>query len=326
MQTNINGTVYKKIYVRKKPTDDYELYKKAYVDNVQVYSAGNPVTYYADTGKVYTEEVDYEASCLSPKTFTPSKAGWTFIGWREDRTASADVLSKKNMGDAPVTLYAVYRQSVTLSYNGNGNTGGSVSNQTGNRYYNASGDTFNPSFKLKSNGYTKTNYVFTGWDLGAVGKEISLSENLTAYAQWVRYSNPMYWYNGSSYAAGYPTRWTVTAEDVDCDHPEDCEIGKGLDIHNLSGSCDEPWSFQAQATGNTGGNKYMEVVVREVVGYSPAGDGSITSTISINGYVINKAGTHTINVDGLNSVTMYADLSNFEYSQTYFVISSIRFY
>lgn len=316
MQTNINGTEYKKIYVRKKPTDDYELYKKAYVNNVQVYSAGNAVTYHVDSGKVYTEEVDYESSCLSPKTFTPSKPGWAFIGWREDGTASDDVLSKKIMGDAPVTLYAVYRQSVTLSYNGNGNTGGSVSNQTGNRYYNASGDTFNPSFKLKSNGYTKNYYVFNGWDLGAVGKEISLSENLTAYAQWVRYSNPMYWYNGSSYGAGYPTQWTITGTDVNCDHEEDCEIYYTNSIRQLYANHHEGWSLNAQATGGTGGNQFMEIAI---TGFSYA-------TLTINGKSITSTGTYKIDVTGLSSVTMYASLGGHEYAVGEITISSIKFY
>ena len=90
--------------------------KKAYLGDTKIYSAGNIVTYRVDNGVTYQEEVDSDASCLNPTTFTPSKSGWTFVGWREDTTASSDVLSSKIMGDEPITLYAVFRKAVTLYY------------------------------------------------------------------------------------------------------------------------------------------------------------------------------------------------------------------
>lgn len=148
---------------------------------------------------------------------------------------------------------------------------------------------------------------------------------------WTK-SNPVYWLQGAShgsggtYGAGYPTQWTVTYEDVNCDHPEDCGIYEDLQIAGIECRSDEAWTVHAQATGSTGGNETMEIVVSDVLGYDPEEDGTITSYISINGYVINKRGTHIINVSGLSSVTMYAYLSNFEYCTTYFSIDSIRFY
>ncbi len=90
--------------------------KKAYLGDVKVYSSGNIVTYMVDSGVTYREEVDEGASCLSPKTFTPTKNGWTFAGWREDKTANGSVLTNKVMGDAPVTLYAVFKQDVTKTF------------------------------------------------------------------------------------------------------------------------------------------------------------------------------------------------------------------
>lgn len=65
----------------------------------KIYSAGNIVTYYVDSGTYYTEEVDSDASCLSPKTFTPSKDGWSFVGWRKDKTASNYVLGEYGVGE-----------------------------------------------------------------------------------------------------------------------------------------------------------------------------------------------------------------------------------
>lgn len=249
-----------------------EKVKKWIHNGVQVFSAGSTVTYVVDSGVSYTEEVDSGASCLSPTTFTPSKDGWTFVGWREDTTASGSVLSSKVMESEPITLYAVYaktitahfisgiggtntqdvpgtsyynsagnvstiditaptgaaasgwtwrgwskywdqaaaasvylknggttninhendgityyglyRQTITLSYNGNGSTSGSVTAQTGTRYHNSANNYSDPSFRLAGNRFTRSGYTFNGWNLGAVGASITLDENATAYAQW----------------------------------------------------------------------------------------------------------------------------------------------
>ena len=250
-------------YVESASGDPYVLYKKMYIDGKLVYSAGNPVTYVVDSGVQYTEDVDFDASCLSPKTFTPTKSGWKFAGWREDTAANGSILDSKIMGDEPITLYAVftaditvtyynnsssasstkgtryynngnvvdpsfklsqasvsgwsargwstgksgdssvsynnntsftrdsnctlygmYSKTVTLSYNGNGSTGGSTDSHEGTAYRNYKGDVIGASFKLKNNGFSRGGYNFTGWNLGAVGASISIEENTTVYAQW----------------------------------------------------------------------------------------------------------------------------------------------
>jgi len=164
--------------------------KKGYIGGTRVYSAGEIVTYIIDTGITKQEEVDEGSSTLSPKTFTPSKTGWTFIGWRSDKTANGSVLTSKIMGDSPITLYAVFRQTITVSYDGNGHTGGSTASQTGYRYYN-NGNVANPSFTLQSNGFTKTNYSFISWTSGGTdytaGQTISTAGNMTMTAKWRQY-------------------------------------------------------------------------------------------------------------------------------------------
>lgn len=164
--------------------------KEAYQGATKVYSSGNIVTYCVDTGVAYQEEVDDGASCLSPKTFVPTKSGWAFVGWRQDKTASASVLGSLVMKSNPVTLYAVFRQTITLSYSGNGNTGGSTEGQTGYRYYNNE-NVINPSFTLRENGFTKTDYNFNKWAMGstsgtqyAAGEIVTLSASTTFYAVW----------------------------------------------------------------------------------------------------------------------------------------------
>lgn len=130
-------------------------------------------------------------------------------------------------------------------------------------------------------------------------------------------SNPVYWYNGSSYGSGYPSTWTITkAKPNNCDHPEDCEVYYRNTLATPYAHLGEhPWSVEGYATGNTGGNEYMEIVTSNMDGY-----------IVVNGVTISTAGTHTINVSGLSSVTMYLYLSGFEGDPGSLTVNSIRFY
>lgn len=159
--------------------------KKWYHNGAKVFSAGNVVTYYFNSNDYAQEEIDSGASCLTPKkvNYINHFSGWTFVGWREDKTASSSVLSSKVMGDEPITLYAVYRRTLTATFNGNGATGGSVASISGTQYYN-NGNTANPTITLPANGYSRTDYKFTGWNYGAVGAKITLTGNITVSAQW----------------------------------------------------------------------------------------------------------------------------------------------
>ena len=169
-----------------------EKLKKGYHNgDVQIWSAGNKVTYITDVGVTPIEkEIDYEAECIPQDQ--PSKTGWNFVGWRKDTTASSNVETSVIMGDNPITLYAVYSQKITLTYNGNNATSGTMQPDEKYRYFNASGEYKDPKFTLKANDFTKTGYRFTGWDLGAVNTEIELSANKTATAQWFETSPIVY--------------------------------------------------------------------------------------------------------------------------------------
>ena len=193
----------------------YEISKISLGDE-SVYSAGNIVTYYVDEDiEPYTEEVGSGDSCLSPTTFTPEKSGWTFVGWRKDTTASETVEDDVIMEDEPITLYAVYSKVIILSYNGNSATSGSTEQQKDKRYFNADGNYRDPSFTLRANGFTRTDYTFTKWAMGsasgtqyAVGDSVTLSESKTFYALWevgdktvsvsTNYSKSDTWYGAGS--------------------------------------------------------------------------------------------------------------------------------
>ena len=120
-----------------------------YIGDKLYYSAirTHTVTYYVDTSVIYSEDVEEGNTCLSPTTFTPSKSGYTFTGWREDNTANSSVLSSKVMDDEDISLYAVFQKNIVLTtYNNSPN----ATTQTKQQYYN-NGNVVNPSFTLTQN-------------------------------------------------------------------------------------------------------------------------------------------------------------------------------
>ena len=188
--SNVSGIRVKRVRIRETPSDDFLLLKKMNCNETLVYSASQLITYKVDVGTTYTEEIEYGASALEPTSFTPTKTGYTFVGWRTDTSASSSVLTEKNVDTEEFSLYAVFKKTITLSYNGNGSTGGSTAAQTGTKYYN-NGTVKNPTFALASNGFSKTSYNFSKWALGsasgaqyAAGASVTLSADTTFYAVW----------------------------------------------------------------------------------------------------------------------------------------------
>lgn len=167
--------------VIKKMNYNGQKVKKWYHDGVKVFTAGNVVTYYVNTGTSYQEEVDSEASCLSPTTFTPELSGYTFVGWREDTTASSEVLSEKVMGDEAISLYAVFKKTFTLSFANNYASGGATNPVSGNQYYN-NGNVVNPVVTLPADGYTRSGLTFVKWVLGTVGTKVTLTADTSTRA------------------------------------------------------------------------------------------------------------------------------------------------
>ena len=142
--------------------DLYNITKISIGDKL-VYTAGNIVTYHVDKDVVYTEEVDADETVLSPKTFVPTKSGWVFHGWRQDVSANGTIINQLVMGDEPITLYAVFKQTITLTYY-NGNT--TKKTATGQRYYNNTG-ILNPTFTI--NQAAVTGFTPIGWSTGTTG-------------------------------------------------------------------------------------------------------------------------------------------------------------
>lgn len=289
-------------------TTVYGLYYKTCTLTAISYNKSEPVSgtaYYNSSGDTYN------VSWTAPTG--ASYSGWTWRGWATGTGASTSIAYANGAtiwnGTSDLTIYGCYQQTITLSYNGNGATSGSVSSQTGTRYWNAAGNTSNPSFTLASNGYSKTDYTFQKWAQGsasgtqyAAGTSVTLSANTTFYAVWI--ASPFYWWqrtsSGVQYANGYPTSWSVV--DRGCD-------GDGLAWTNQPMAdntlyCDDDCGgyIHLRATASSKGCKKARIYVAQTHKTVLKANGTTLYNFETqgNGNEYYGAGTYDVNVNGGN--------------------------
>lgn len=128
------------------------------------------------------------------KTFTisstkPTRSGYTFVGWSKSSTATSSSYSPSDSItlSSSDTLYAIWKKTITLSYNANGGTG--VPSSQSATIYNA---TTSYKFTLSSTKPTRTGYTFKGWSTSSTATSasysakgtITLSSSDTLYAVW----------------------------------------------------------------------------------------------------------------------------------------------
>lgn len=157
------------------------------------------VTYYNNSATASkttgTRYYNSNGSVTNPsfKLTQAASSGWTARGWSTTNKGNASITYNNGATftrDSNITLYGLYQRTITLSYAGNGNTGGSTAAQTGTQYWAPAGY-INPSFTLRANGFAKTNYTFKGWSTNssaasgsAANTSVTLSANTTYYAVW----------------------------------------------------------------------------------------------------------------------------------------------
>lgn len=155
------------------------------------YSTSQTITYNVDTDSVYTENRLKGADATKPETFTPSKSGYTFVGWRSDSQANLTVINSMIVGTNDITLYAVFKKIITLSYNAHGGSG-STTSQSDTMIYN-NGNLVKPTFTIKSNNFTPpSDSSFYKWALNSASgtqyspkATITLTSNATLYAIYI---------------------------------------------------------------------------------------------------------------------------------------------
>lgn len=187
-----------------------------YLGKVGVNSTGNTVTYNIDENS--SNQLDVVGGINVLTLMNPTKAGYTFVGWREDNTASADVLTSKTMGSEPITLYAVFKKNYTLnavSYN-------STQKVTGELYYN-NGNITDPTVTIPT-GASYSGHTWRGWSgNGATtanasvsyvnGSSITLRSDMTIYGLYQKEITITYYNNSSTASTTKGTRYYNAAGD-----------------------------------------------------------------------------------------------------------------
>ena len=163
----------------------YAVFRK--VITVTLQGGTNVIT---NTGTRYYNNSNDESPVIT--LGSSAMSGWNIVGYREDMAATGTVSYTAGQAytfDESKTLYAVFNRTLTLSYNGNGATGGSVAAQTGTQYYN-NGYYANPTIYTRGNGYSRPDYQFDYWYNGSTvitaGNPITISGNYTLYAHWTQ--------------------------------------------------------------------------------------------------------------------------------------------
>ena len=145
------------------------------------------VTYNANGGSGgATSDTKWYDETLTISSNAPTRTGYTFAGWntKSDGTGTNYSAGSSYTTNGALTLYAKWTvNTYTVSYNGNGSTGGSTSAQT---------KTYGTALTLRSNGFTKTGYTFSKWNTKSDGTGTSYSAGasytansaVTLYAIW----------------------------------------------------------------------------------------------------------------------------------------------
>lgn len=155
---------------------------------VNVWIGGKPtytVTYNANGGSgAPSSQTKYHGQSLTLSSTTPTRTGYTFLGWSTSSTATSATYSAGGSytSNSAATLYAVWKlNSWTVSYNANGGSG-APSNQTKNH---------GTDLTLSSTIPTRTGYIFKGWATSstgsvayAAGATYTSDSAVTLYAVW----------------------------------------------------------------------------------------------------------------------------------------------
>lgn len=145
-------------------------------------------------------------STLTLSSTKPTKSGYTFIGWGTSTSdTSADYSAggsyTRDQNGGTYTLYAIWKKTLTLTYNANG--GSNTPSSSSKDVYNS---TTNASFSISSATPTRSGYTFIGWNTSNTatsasynsGDTITISSNTTLYAIWKKTLTLSYNANGGS--------------------------------------------------------------------------------------------------------------------------------
>ena len=142
------------------------------------------ITYVLDGGTNHSGNPQgYTVADLPLELKTPTKTGYTFIGWFIDGSSSTGTRIETGVtGDITVTAHW-QPNTYTVTFDGNNHTSGATTSQN---------FTYGVPQNLNANGFQRTGYTFTGWNTAADGTGTSYTDvasytatgDITLYAQW----------------------------------------------------------------------------------------------------------------------------------------------
>ncbi len=167
-------------------TNDLTLYAQWEINKYHITFNANGGNGYLDSQEVYHNV----SAKLSKNTY--SKEGYTFVSWNTKSDGSGylyvDEQSVSLISD--ITLYAQWEiNKYHITFDANGGSGTLEQQEVSH----------NIATKLSKNTYTKEEYIFAGWNTKLDGsgtsyadeQNISLTGNITLYAQWVKDIKPI---------------------------------------------------------------------------------------------------------------------------------------
>ena len=213
----------------------------------------------------------------------PSRSGYEFGGYfyndvqYHDREGNGLVMYNFQND---ITIKAAWNaNNFTVAYDGNSNTGGSMSPKT---------CTYDQSCTLDPNGYSRKGYSFTGWKKGNAGdllgetadvKNAATSGTVTYYAQWKEDTYTIqYELAGGSLGSGVtnPTTYTINTATFTLNNPTRSGYTfKGWTGTGISG---DPSTSVTVTKGSTGSRSYT--ATWELITYTVTYKTNTTATIS----------------------------------------------
>ena len=152
--------------------------------------ASYTVSYNANGGSgAPGSQTKYYGKTLTLSSTKPIRSGYTFVGWG---TSATDTSANYSTGgsyteNSKITLYAIWKKTITLTYNPNGGSGAPSAQSA--TVYNA---TTSKTFTLSTTEPKRTGYTFLGWSKSSTatsasysaGGSCTLSSSDILYAVW----------------------------------------------------------------------------------------------------------------------------------------------
>ena len=273
-----------------------DTYYSVYSRDINVYSGVEKAT-----SAVATQYLNTNANTVSAISVAAPTAisNWTALGYRDDTDAADKEYGSAAAGNVTpafsagaVNLYAVYSRGLTITYAGNGNTGGSTANTTATVYMNTDSTvTSSQAVTLRANGFTKTGNTFRKWLIDST--EYSASTSYT----------PGFAYNAASFTKTATAQWDLDSHNVTYDcatnggsgsispNPKSVYYGNAVD---LTPTCSKSgWTFVGWNTDSTAHSAISSLTMgtTNITLYAIYRKEAITlnATLNANGATLNPA-------------------------------------